>query len=284
MASGAIIGVERAPDGIAIRTRHWQPGGPPWASALLVHGVGEHAGRYDHVGRQMAAAGIDVHAYDLRGFGGTGGRRAFVARWSVLHDDLALRLATVRAMTSTVPLVLYGHSMGGLIALGYVLGAVPRPMPDLLVLTSPGLDSSIAGWKQALAPLLGRIVPWLRIPNGFAIGALSRDPAVEARVAADPLCLRSSTTRLGAEAFAEQARVRSMLAAGAPLAMPTYVVHGTDDAIVPVTASAPLADDRPNVTRRLYAGLRHETHNEPEGQSVIDDTIGWIRDQVPGGT
>jgi alpha-beta hydrolase superfamily lysophospholipase len=146
-----------------------------------------------------------------------------------------------------------------------------------MVLTSPGLDSTIAGWKQTVAPILGRIAPRLRIPNGFKAGDLSRDPEVDARLAADPLSIRSSTARLGAAGFAEQARVRALLAGGAPLPVPTYVVHGSEDPIVPVDASAPLAQGRTNVTRRVYPGLRHETHNEPEGPSVVDDTIAWLR-------
>lgn len=272
---------ELTADGLAIRTMRWHSLQPAWAALLLVHGLGEHAGRYDHVARQMAGAGIEVHAYDHRGFGASGGTRAYVARWSILHDDLAERLADARATSGDLPLVLYGHSMGGLIVLGYVLADEPRPLPDLLVLTSPGLDSTIAAWKQALAPILGRIAPRLRLPNGFRTGDLSRDPAVDARVADDPLCLGSSTTRLGAEAFAEQARVRVILADRGPLPVPTYVIHGADDPIVPVAASAPLAG-RSNVTRRVYPGLRHETHNEPEGAAVIDETITWLRNNALG--
>lgn len=270
------IGAAHADDGTVLRTLQWRPGNAAWAGLLLIHGVGEHAGRYEHVANQMTDAGIEVHAYDHRGFGGSGGRRAYVDRWSDLHDDLRLRLAAARSAMPDVPLVLYGHSMGGLIALGYALSGTPRPQPDLLVLTSPGLDSTIAAWKQRLAPLLSRIAPRLRIPNGFRPGDLSRDPAVDERVANDPLCQSSSTARLGAEAFAEQRRMRGAIGGGWRLAVPTYVVHGSDDPIVPADASAALERD-PSVTRRVYPGLRHETHNEPEGPAVVADTIAWIR-------
>ena len=278
---GFTEGFELAADGVAMRTMRWSSIQPAWAAVLLVHGVGEHAGRYDHVARQMAAAGIAVHAYDHRGFGASGGPRAYVERWSILHDDLGARLADVRAATPNLPLVLYGHSMGGLIALGYVLTEPPRSLPDLLVLTSPGLDSTIAGWKQALAPVLSRIAPRLRIPNGFHAGDLSRDPHVGERVAADPLCIRSSTTRLGAEAFREQARARALLTTRDSLPVPTYVIHGADDPIVPVAASS-ILEGTSNVIRRVYPGLRHETHNEPEGAAVVDDTIAWMRQAVIG--
>jgi alpha-beta hydrolase superfamily lysophospholipase len=246
---------------------------------LLVHGLGEHAGRYDHVAGQMGDAGIEVHAYDHRGFGGSGGPRAFVNRWAELHDDLETRLAAARTAMPDVPLILYGHSMGGLVALGYALSESQRPQPDLMVLTSPGLDSTIAAWKQRLAPWLSRIAPRLRLPNGFRPGDLSRDPSVDERVANDPLCQSSSTARIGAEGFAEQRRVRGAIAARRRLPVRTYVVHGDADPIVPVHASVALEQD-PNVTRRVYPGLRHETHNEPDGPAVVADTIAWIRDNV----
>lgn len=273
-------GFELAADGVAIRTVRWQPAAAAWAALLLVHGLGEHVGRYEHVARRMADAGIDVHGYDQRGFGASSGPRAYVPRWTVLHDDLEWRLRQARAAGGGRPLALYGHSMGGLIALGYVLDGTARPLPDFLVLTSPGLDSTIARWKHAIAPVLGVIAPRLRIRNGFRRGDLSRDPGVDARLEADPLSLDSTTARLGAAGFAEQSRVRASLAGGAQLPMPTYVVHGGDDPIVPVGASEPVAQGRPNVTRRVYAGLRHETHNEPEGMSVVDDTIAWLREAV----
>jgi acylglycerol lipase len=272
-----VDGFELTTDGLAVRTMRWPPVEPAWATLLLVHGLGEHAGRYDHVGRQMAAAGIDVQAYDHRGFGASGGPRAYVERWSVLHDDLELRLRVARETGNGHPLVLYGHSMGGLIVIGYVLAEQSRPLPDLIVLTSPALDSTIAGWKRAVAPVLSRIAPRLRLANGFQAGSLSRDPAVDARVAADPLCQSRSTVRLGAAGFAEVARVRAALAGGRQLPVPAYVIHGSEDPIVPVAASEILAG-RPNVTRRVYPGLRHETHNEPEGAAVIDDTIAWLRE------
>lgn len=282
MATGARTeGFALTADGVVLHTLHWPAVQPAWATMLLVHGLGEHAGRYDRVARQMADAGVDVHAHDHRGFGASGGPRAYVARWSVLHDDLEARLVDVRTASGDLPLVLYGHSMGGLIALGYVMATPPRPLPDLLVLTSPGLDSTVAGWKQALAPILGRLAPRLRVPNGFRPGDLSRDPAVDARVAADPLCMSSTTARLGAEAFAEQGRLGALLIARDPLPMPTYVIHGSDDPIVPVAASEILAS-LPNVVRRVYPGLRHETHNEPEGPAVVADTIAWLSDRTTG--
>ena len=242
-----------------------------------MHGLGEHAGRYDHVARRMAGTGIDVHAYDHRGFGASGGPRAYVDRWSRLPDDLEARRAATRAMRPDVPLVVYGHSLGGLIALGYVLDG--RRGPDLLILSAPGLGSTIAAWKRLAAPVLGRVVPRMRLGNGLPPGGLSRDPAVEERVANDALCESTTTTGLGAEGFAEVRRVRTALEGGARLPVPTYVLHGGADPYVPPETSAILEAD-PRVTRRVYPGLRHECHNEPEWPSVVDDAIDWMREHT----
>jgi len=267
--------VVRARDGLELRTYQWPAVGVPRAHLLLVHGIAEHAGRYGHVGTQLANAGIATHAYDQRGFGRSGGHRAYVDRWSQFHDDVEDRLAEVRSAAGGLPVVLYGHSMGGLIALGYALADPPRPLPDLLVLSAPAIDAVIPTWKRRLADILAGTTPRFAVANTFPKGGLSSDPAVETAYLADPLAVHRTTTRLGVALFREQDRVKSALARGGPLPVPTYVLHGTDDPIVPEWASRSM-DGRPNVTRRVYQGLHHETHNEPSGASVIDDTIAWI--------
>jgi acylglycerol lipase len=258
-------------DGTDLLVRHWPPVVPPWAFVVLVHGLGEHSGRYEHVGAQFAAAGLDVYAYDHRGNGGSAGRRGHVERWSQLHDDLAERLRAVRLAAGDRPVVLYGHSLGGLIVLGYLLSA--RPMPDLVVVTAPALESTLVGWKKVVVPILGRIAPTLAMPNGIDGRSLSRDPAVAEKVAKDPACARASTARFASEALAEQARVRREYRG---LTLPTLVLHGLDDGLVPPSASEILAA-LPNVERRTYPGLRHELHNEPEGPAILDEVIGWLR-------
>ena len=262
-----------ARDGTVLRTRHWAAAGDAWASILMVHGIAEHSGRYEHVGGWLSAAGLDVSSFDLRGFGASGGRRAFVDRWRTIHDDVEDRLAAVRAAAGARPVALFGHSLGGLIALGYCVADPPRPLPDSLILSAPALDSSTPGWMQALAGVLTRVAPTFAMKNPFDATVLSRDPTVGEVYLADPLGTHSTTTRLGAEAFVEQARVRAALGR---LSIPTLVYHGGDDRLVPTAASEPLAVV-PGVTRRVLPGLRHESHNEPEGEAVIADAVAWLR-------
>jgi alpha-beta hydrolase superfamily lysophospholipase len=261
-------------DGAELFVRSWSPADKPWAFVLLVHGLAEHSGRYEHVGARLAAAGLDVTAYDQRGFGASHGRRAFVDSWDIVHDDLAEHLASVRARAARRPVVVYGHSLGGLIALGHVL--TDRPKPDLLVLSAPAIEASIPAWKRTLARVLSRVAPKAGIKNAFDGADLSRDPAVAAAYLADPLNCHTTTTRFAAVALDEQSRVKSALGG---LAIPTLVIHGSADRIVPVTSSERLESIH-GVTRRTYPDHRHELHNEPDGPAIIDDVIAWLRGQV----
>jgi alpha-beta hydrolase superfamily lysophospholipase len=272
---GLLVGTARARDGVELRTLWWPAAGTPRAHLLLVHGIAEHAGRHAHVASQFATAGIETHGYDLRGFGGSGGRRAYVDRWSVYHDDLEDRLAAIRKLAGALPVVVSGHSMGGLIALGYVLAEPPRRAPDLLVLSAPAIVAVVARWKRALAEVLGRVLPRVEVANDLPPGGLSRDEQVEVAYRSDPLNMHRTTARLGMELLHEQARVQRALSRIGALPTPTYVLHGSDDPIVPVSASSSL-ERRANVTRRVYPRLRHEMHNEPEAAAVIGDTTRWI--------
>jgi acylglycerol lipase len=265
-------------DGTNLRTLAWPAVGDPVGMALIVHGLGEHGGRYATVAEALTSAGIETHAYDHRGHGGSGGRRGHVEQWSQLHDDLAERILRLRGPNADLRFILYGHSLGGLIASGYVLADEPRPMPDLLVLSSPALGDTQAGWRRTVAGRLSGLLPTVRIAHDLPADGLSRDPAVRERANADPLNTSSSTVRFGAEAFAEQDRVNARLATIHAMPMPTYVFHGTDDPIVPVHASEPFAA-LANVTRHTHDGLRHECHHEPEHDHVLAEVVGWLRTQ-----
>jgi alpha-beta hydrolase superfamily lysophospholipase len=241
---------------------------------LLVHGLAEHCGRYDHVGAQLAQAGIETHGFDLRGFGGSGGPRASVERWSQHHDDVEERMVAARSVAPGRPLVLYGHSMGGLIALGYVLDA--RARPDLLVVSAPAIGADVPLWQRILAGPLNRLAPRLLIANGLDPSVLSSDPAVRDAYVSDPLNQHKTTVGFGHALFAEQRRVAAALDR---LSIPTLVIHGGLDRLVP-TASSEALEDRPGVVRRVYPGVLHELHNEPDGPQVVGDVIDWIRDRV----
>ena len=254
--------------------RHWSGEGPPWATVLIVHGGGEHSARYDHVAGQMVEAGLDVHSFDWVGHGGSGGTRWHIDVYETYHDDLAERLAGTRSPDR--PLVLYGHSMGGLISLGYCLS--DRQLPDLLVATSPWLETAAPALLKAVVPLVAKIAPRLRLDGGLTGEQLAGDPSVGEAYFADPLIETKITAAWGAASLREQARVRASLR---QLSVPTFVVHGGADTIARPHASAPIGD-LPNAERHLYPSLRHETHNEPEGPEVVAAVIEWLQNSIDG--
>ena len=275
MNSDARVEHVAARDGTSLLIRHWPvAGGEPWATMLLVHGLAEHSGRYEHVGAQLAEAGIDTFACDQRGFGASGGPRASIDRWSQYHDDLEERLVALRSIAPGRPVVLFGHSLGGLISLGYVLDG--RVRPDLLVLSAPAIGAKIPLWQRLLVGSLRRVAPGMLLANRLDPNDLSSDPEVQERYVSDPLNQHKSTVRFAHAAFGEQRRVA---AAVDRLSLPTLVVHGELDRLVPTHSSAAL-EGRPGVTRRVYPETRHELHNEPVGPREVDDIVGWVRDRV----
>ncbi len=260
--------------GGAILVRHWPAVGHATASVLIVHGLGEHSGRYERTGSILAASGLDVTALDLEGFGGSSGRRAYLHRWDSWLDDLDDRLGVLRAAGR--PVVLLGHSLGGLLSLTYAES--DRAQPDLLVLSAPAIAADLPGWKKALVRILGRIAPTVTVANGLDGSQLSRDPAVGVAYVADPLNYHRTTTRLGMLLLEAQERASADLGR---LRVPTLLFLGGVDPIVP-PASSEVLERLPGVTRRVYADLRHETLNEPEGPQIAADVAVWIAANLPG--
>jgi alpha-beta hydrolase superfamily lysophospholipase len=247
--------------------REWAPESAPRGHIVLVHGIAEHCGRYERTGDLLARAGFFVRSYDLIGFGGTGGPRGDIDQWSRYHDQIQRHMAWARAQGG--PVILMGHSMGGNLALGYVLSG--RPAPDLLVLSAPGLGGG-AGWQRAVAGVAAKMAPTVAVPTSLKGEQLSRDPAVGEAYFSDPLVYRKSTPRLGAALFESMDELKE---SAAELDVPTLVLHGTADTIVPPQSTAILGE-LDCVERRLLPGLRHEILNEPEGPELVQDIIDWI--------
>lgn len=251
--------------------REWSPEGEARAVVVLVHGIAEHSGRYERTGDLFAAAGYHVRAFDVIGHGASGGDRVDIDDWSRFHDQIESHVSWAKELG--VPVVLMGHSMGGLLALGYALDG--RNEPDLLVLTAPALGGG-AGWQRALAGPASRIAPKLSMPQGVKGEQLSRDPDVAEAYFSDPLVHTSATVRFGKAMFDA---MDDAIAKGEQLAVPTLVLHGGADVLVPPQSSAFMAE-LPNCERRLYPTLRHEILNEPEGPEVVADIIKWVDTRI----
>jgi alpha-beta hydrolase superfamily lysophospholipase len=157
----------------------------------------------------------------------------------------------------------------------YAVGSDPQP--TLYVLSAPALDADLPAVLKLGSKLLSRLTPGVRLPTGIKGEQLSRDPAVGERYFADPLVETKATARFGAIGLAQLAVTRAAIDA---ITVPTLVIHGAEDEIVPPHASAPLAGV-PGVERKLFPGLRHEAHNEPEYKEVLAFVASWIDAQLP---
>lgn len=235
---------------------------------LIVHGIGEHSGRYEHVASFFAERGIDTLSYDQRGFGQSGGRRAFVKSFDQYLDDVEQLLALQRE--AGVPVILLGHSLGGLVVMTYLTSE--RPQPDLAVLSAPALEADVPGWQKLFAPVIGRLLPKQHIPAKIDAELLSRDVAVQQAYVDDPLVIAGATAGLGNEIFNTMASTSARLDR---LSVPTYVLHGAEDRLVPTSASEAMGA-LPGVTRKVWDGLRHECMNEPEQAEVLAGIVEWL--------
>lgn len=251
--------------------REWVPEGEPRAIVVLVHGLAEHSGRYERTGSLLADAGFRVRSFDLIGAGGSGGRRWDIDDWSRYHAQVGTHVDWARAQDK--PVALFGHSLGGNIALGYVLSG--RTPPHLLVLSAPALSGG-ARWQRNMASILSRVIPTLAAPNRLNGELLSRDPAVADAYFADPLVVTSSTVRFGAQLFAQMDALSERIA---ELDIPTLVIHGGGDRLVP-TDSSQVLENLGCAERKVYDGLRHECMNEPEGPEVVADIVAWLEQKL----
>lgn len=270
-------------DRLGLVLRHW-PVDAARATIVVVHGLGEHIGRYAHVAAFLNARGFGVVGYDQRGHGRSDGRRGRIAGDEDLLADLALVLDAVRS-ADAAPIVLLGHSMGGLVAARFVAGALDAVPPawsrpvDALVLSSPALAADLGVAQRAMLAVFGRLAPDLAVGNGLDSTRVSRDPLVAAAYLADPLVHDRVTPRLarfimqgGPEVLARAPRWR----------VPTLLMWAGRDALVAPRGSAAFAAAVPPgvVTARAFAPLCHEIFNEPEQGEVLDTLAAWL-DTLP---
>lgn len=269
-----------ASDGENLAAHHWPlaDGRPQRGTVLLVHGLGEHAGRYHHVAQHFNDWGFAVRAYDQYGHGRSAGPRGGLNHDLRLLDDLADMVDTARAHTPEgLPLVLLGHSMGGLVAARFVAMHL-RPV-DALVLSSPALDPGLNAVQKLLVGTLPQLAPNLRVGNGLDARYISHDPAVVAAYEGDPLCHDRISGRL-ARFIAESGP--TTVARAAHWRVPTLLMWAGDDRLVNPAGSRAFAAAAPDsvVQSRCFEGLYHELFNELDAAPVFDVLRRWLERHV----
>lgn len=266
----------RAADRLNIHTVSWLPEGDPHAVVLIVHGLGEHSGRYPHVAARMVEAGYAVYALDHRGHGRSEGDRAYFDSFDQPIDDLKQYFDEVKALHPNKKMFVYGHSLGSLITLSFAL----RYQKELAGIVISGPPLAVESSQPALlihaAGILNNIAPKAAITPPLPSTVLSRDPAVCAAYDNDPLVYHERVkVRMGYQIVAASRSIRSHAAS---LKLPIFIFHGMDDKLCPPAGSQILFDavGSPDKTLRMHPNLRHETHNEPEKEMVISMVIGWL--------
>jgi alpha-beta hydrolase superfamily lysophospholipase len=270
-------------DSLALATRVWpavRADGAARGVAVIVHGLGEHIGRYDHVARRLAGNGFQVVGYDQRGHGRSGGGRGAIPAWDSLLDDLARVIDAARREFGG-PLVLVGHSLGGLVVGRFVaesLAASPaawsRPV-DALVMSSPALDPGANALQRFLLRHVATRLPGLVVGNGLKPEWISRSPEVVQAYVADPLVHDRINGRLGLFVATQGP---ATIAAAARWRTPTLLMWAGADRCVAPRGSEALAAGAPAavLSAKPWPGLYHEIFNEPEKAQVLAELVRWL--------
>lgn len=269
-----------AADGTPLAIHRWPgPAAPARGTILIVHGLGEHAGRYHHVATQLRDHGWRVVAYDQRGHGLSGGGRGRLAHRDDLLTDLGTVLEMVRAETPG-PLLLLGHSMGGLVAAQFVARARGPGMVDGLILTSPALEAGLAPAQRLQLAIGHALVPDLAMSNQLDPAFISHDAAVVRAYRADPLVHDRVTARL-ARALVEGGR--EVRARAAAWSVPTLLLWAGQDRLVSPAGSAAFAASAPKrvVESHRFDALYHEIMNESDASPVFAAIERWLAAHFP---
>lgn len=263
-------------DGLRLFEQWWLPEDKPKAVVIIVHGYGEHSGRYGHAAEYLTQNGYCVYAFDLRGHGRSEGKRAFVWSFGEYLIDLENFLSRIRKAEGRKPVFILGHSLGGTIA---TLFAITRK-PDIngLILSGPFLKftGDISPLLQNLALLLGPFFPKMPLFKRLNVYLISRDPEVVARYESDPLIYHGRTyVREAAEIIRAIKQIQAQMGT---VSLPLIILHGTSDRLSEVEGSRQLYSRASSTdkTLKLYEGLYHEVLNEPQKMRVLADIVAWL--------
>ncbi len=270
-----IEGTLKTPQGMPeLFLRAWEPEKTVRAVMVLIHGLGEHSGRY---GGDFASfytkSGLAILAPDLPGHGQTKGKRGHIAQTAMFLDYLDLLVGEANRRYPGKPLFIYGHSMGGLITLWYTLDRHPQTAGVIVTSPAIAIHDPVPGPKKVMAQIMDKLMPAFSMENGLAANLLSRDPQVVQAYKDDPLVHSRISARLGLMMIGQG----QWIFAHAPENQNNLLAMiGSEEGIVSKDAVDQFCKIAPRVTYKVWPNLFHEIHNEAEKQEVFDFTLDWI--------
>lgn len=262
-------------DRLRLFEQWWRPQIEPKAVMIIVHGYAEHSGRYAHVGAHLAGSGYAVGAYDLRGHGRSEGKRAFIRRFDEHIQDLRTFLNHVPQVVPDKPVFLFGHSLGGAIAVLYAITHQPALQGLLLSGAALKISEEISPLLQKLSGIIGTLFPTLptiKLDSSW----LSRTPEVVRQYDSDPLVYRKGTLAgTGLEILRATEHIQAKMEA---VQLPLLILHGGGDRVTDPQGSRQLYERAQAADKALtiYDGLFHELVNEPEQATVLRDMTAWM--------
>ncbi|WP_052329721.1 alpha/beta hydrolase [Thermicanus aegyptius] len=259
--------------------RQWKVSNPIGA-LYLIHGLGEHCGRYEHVARFLNGQGISVYSGDLPGFGRTKGRRGDASSFHELTEAVLNGWNEMNKETVGIPQFLLGHSMGGLVSLHLLITHGKEVKPDGVILSSPALKSKVevSRWKEGLAKLLTPLFPKLTLPSGISPSSVTKDPEVVKKYGKDPYVHSFLSLRFYQEFNRTMAFVLEK-AGDFPAGIPLMIMQAGEDLLVDAEAAKEFMKKIPHHSLHEYKewpGLYHEILNEQEKEKVMEEMWKFI--------
>lgn len=261
--------------GLDLYAQAWLPESHVRAVVVVAHGLGEHSGRYAGLAETLVGSGHAVYALDHRGHGHSPGARANIERFEYLVSDFGAFAGRAARQHPDTPVFMLGHSMGGAVAFASALRLQSTLRGVVLSAPALGTDDAAPNGRRMLARVLSSVAPNTGVWR-IEAARISRDPAIVQAYASDPLVHHGP---IPARTVVELLDAMQGFLAQAPrLRLPSLVLHGTADSLVPVGATRPVyqALDAQKRTVKYYEGLFHEVFNEPERAQVLDDLQQWL--------
>ncbi len=250
----------------------------PKATVVVVHGLGEHSGRYGNVINALVPEGYNIFLYDLRGHGKSEGQRGHVYNFDHYIEDTRIFVENARDRTGLLTILL-GHSMGGLIVL--LFGEKYQDLIKLLVASGPAVKIAVEvpKWKEAIGKFVSNIFPTLSMTNEIDPSLLSHDPVVVKEYENDPLVIRKVSARWFTEFLRAQ---KEVLENAHKLKLPLLLQQGGDDQIVSPDGAKEFYERAGSEDKELkiYPGLYHEIYNETEKEKVLSDLTEWLKKRI----